>query len=57
MSRKLTPLLKWASILLILTVTAAVSAPYATIVIDAKTGNVLHEENADTRLHPAGLTN
>ena len=56
MSRKLVPLLKWASILLIFTVTAALSAPYAAIVIDAKTGKVLHEENADTRLHPAGLT-
>ena len=56
MSRRLIPLLKWASILLIFTVTAALSAPYAAIVIDAKTGKVLHEENADTRLHPAGLT-
>ena len=56
MSRRFIPLLKWASILLILTVTAALSAPYAAIVIDADTGEVLHEENADTRLHPAGLT-
>ena len=56
MSRRFIPLLKWASILFIVTVTAALSAPYAAIVIDAKTGEVLHEENADTRLHPAGLT-
>ena len=56
MSRRLIPLLKWASIFLIVTVTAAISAPYAAIVINAKTGEVLHEENADTRLHPAGLT-
>ena len=56
MSRRLIPLLKWVTILFILTVTAAISAPYAAIVIDAKTGEVLHEENADTRLHPAGLT-
>ena len=32
------------------------AAPYAAIVIDAKTGTVLHAENEDTRLHPAGLT-
>ena len=36
--------------------TAVVSAPYAAIVLDAKSGRVLHAENADTRLHPAGLT-
>ena len=37
---------------------AAISfaAPYAAIVIDADTGKVLHFENANTRLHPAGLT-
>ena len=37
---------------------AAISfaAPYASIVIDADTGKVLHFENANTRLHPAGLT-
>ena len=34
---------------------ASVSAvPYATIVINAETGEVLHEENANTRLHQAG---
>ena len=32
------------------------AAPYAAIVINAETGEVLHEENANTRLHPAGLT-
>lgn len=32
------------------------AAPYAAIVIDAKTGSVLHAENENTRLHPAGLT-
>ena len=32
------------------------AAPYAAIVIDADTGKVLHFENANTRLHPAGLT-
>jgi D-alanyl-D-alanine carboxypeptidase len=32
------------------------AAPYAAIVIDVKSGKVLHSENANTRLHPAGLT-
>ena len=32
------------------------SAPYAAMVIDARNGEVLHSENADTRLHPASLT-
>ena len=56
MSRRLIPLLKWASILFIVTVTAALSAPYAAIVIDADSGEVLYEQNADNQLHPAGLT-
>ena len=56
MSRRFIPLLKWASILLIFTVTAALSAPYAAIVIDADSGEVLSEQNADIQLHPAGLT-
>ncbi len=34
----------------------AVAAPYAAMVIDARTGEVLHSRNADTRLHPASLT-
>lgn len=36
--------------------TSGVAAPYAAMVIDAKTGKVLHARNADTRLHPASLT-
>ena len=32
------------------------AVPYAAIVVDARTGEVLHRRNADTRLHPAGLT-
>jgi len=32
------------------------AAPFASIVIDARNGQVLQEENADTRLHPASLT-
>lgn len=34
----------------------AVAAPYAAMVIDARSGKVLHSRNADTRLHPASLT-
>ncbi len=34
----------------------AISAPYAAFVIDARTGKVLHSQNADTRLYPASLT-
>ena len=56
MKKKLVSLMKWVAILNIFATTAALSAPYAAIVIDADTGEVLHEENADTRLHPAGLT-
>jgi D-alanyl-D-alanine carboxypeptidase len=32
------------------------AAPYAAMVMDARNGQVLHSENADTRLHPASLT-
>ncbi|MGB3148606.1 MAG: serine hydrolase [Paracoccaceae bacterium] len=32
------------------------AAPYADFVIDARTGQVLHQDNAETRLHPASLT-
>ncbi|MDB4185815.1 D-alanyl-D-alanine carboxypeptidase, partial [bacterium] len=32
------------------------AAPYAAYVVDARTGEVLHARNADTRLHPASLT-
>lgn len=35
---------------------AAIAAPYAAIVIDARTGETLYSKNADTRLHPASLT-
>ncbi|MGV6804096.1 MAG: D-alanyl-D-alanine carboxypeptidase family protein [Ruegeria sp.] len=36
--------------------TQSLAAPYAAMVIDARTGEVLHSRNADTRLHPASLT-
>jgi D-alanyl-D-alanine carboxypeptidase len=32
------------------------SAPYAAMVMDARTGEILHSRNADTQLHPASLT-
>ncbi len=32
------------------------AAPYAAMVMDARTGEILHSRNADTRLHPASLT-
>lgn len=34
----------------------ATAAPYAAMVIDARSGKVLHSRNSDTRLHPASLT-
>lgn len=34
----------------------AAAAPYAAMVIDSRSGKVLHSRNADTRLHPASLT-
>lgn len=32
------------------------SAPFAALVMDARSGEVLYEKNADARLHPASLT-
>ena len=43
----------WLGIVMPLTSHAA---PYAAMVMDARTGEVLHSRNADTRLHPASLT-
>ena len=34
----------------------AVAAPYAALVMDMRSGEVLHSANADTQLHPASLT-
>ena len=56
MRRRLIPLLKWATILFVLTVTTVFSAPYTAVVINAETGEVLHSENEDQIVHPAGLT-
>src|SRR6056297_2359670 len=35
---------------------SAIAAPYAAMVMDARSGEILHAHNADTRLHPASLT-
>ncbi|WP_292293766.1 D-alanyl-D-alanine carboxypeptidase family protein [Marivita sp.] len=35
---------------------SAMAAPYAAMVMDARNGEVIHADNADTRLHPASLT-
>ncbi|MCB1340755.1 MAG: D-alanyl-D-alanine carboxypeptidase, partial [Pseudooceanicola sp.] len=45
--------LAWLLLVLPLSV---IAAPYAAHVIDARTGEVLHSQNADTPLHPASLT-
>lgn len=42
--------------LLVLVPFSAKAAPYAAYVMDARTGEVLHSRNAETRLHPASLT-
>lgn len=51
-----TPLLVAFALAYFLAPILALAAPYADYVIDARTGQVLHEDNADTRLHPASLT-
>ncbi len=52
-----------AGILLLITLLMAAlapitgnAAPYAAMVMDARTGEILHARNADTQLHPASLT-
>lgn len=45
-----------AAWMLIVVPLSAAAAPYAAMVMDARTGEILHSENADTRLHPASLT-
>ncbi len=42
--------------MLVIVPLSAAAAPYAAMVMDARTGKVLHSRNADTRLHPASLT-
>ncbi|MEM6481342.1 MAG: D-alanyl-D-alanine carboxypeptidase family protein [Pseudomonadota bacterium] len=42
--------------MLVMVPLSAWAAPYAAMVMDARTGEVIHSRNADTRLHPASLT-
>jgi D-alanyl-D-alanine carboxypeptidase len=42
--------------IVISTSSSTFAAPYAAVVMDARTGQILHSRNADTRLHPASLT-
>lgn len=62
MEKRLGQYVRFGLFLLALTVLAllppvkASSAPYAAMVMDARSGEVLHSRNADTRLHPASLT-
>ena len=42
--------------MLVILPASVLAAPYAAYVMDARTGEVLHSRNADTRLHPASLT-
>ena len=42
--------------LLVAAFSLAEAAPYADMVMDARSGKVLRSRNADTRLHPASLT-
>ncbi|WP_281840152.1 D-alanyl-D-alanine carboxypeptidase family protein [Sinisalibacter aestuarii] len=35
---------------------SGIAAPYAAMVMDMRTGEVIHSRNADTQLHPASLT-
>ena len=47
----------WAFIVLAALLPASVSAaPFAAYVMDARTGQPIYKQNADTRLHPASLT-
>ena len=42
--------------LLVIVPISVMSAPYAVVVMDARSGKILHSRNANTRLHPASLT-
>jgi D-alanyl-D-alanine carboxypeptidase len=48
----------WLAFLILANVLAATAqaAPYAAFVMDARTGQIFHSENAETPLHPASLT-
>jgi D-alanyl-D-alanine carboxypeptidase len=44
------------AVVLAFSATVAHAQQYAAVVMDARTGQVIHARNADTRLHPASLT-
>jgi D-alanyl-D-alanine carboxypeptidase len=46
----------WAVIAMALPATGVWAAPFAAVVIDARSGETLYAKNADARLHPASLT-
>ena len=49
----------WLAFLVVANLLAAAlaqAAPYAAFVMDARTGQIFHSENAETPLHPASLT-
>jgi D-alanyl-D-alanine carboxypeptidase len=49
----------WLAIIVVTNIWAAAiasAAPYAAFVMDARTGQIFHSENGETRLHPASLT-
>ncbi len=52
----LSPVLAVMAVLLVLFSASPALAKYAAIIVDADTGVVLHEVNADTRNYPASLT-
>ena len=49
-------LFAFATLISIVSVRSGHAAPYAAVVIDARSGETLYEQNADARLHPASLT-
>ena len=49
-------MIKVAAAVIMLAATSALAAPYSAIVVEPSSGKVLHAENHDMRLHPAGLT-
>jgi D-alanyl-D-alanine carboxypeptidase len=55
-ARLMTPLMGLIIVFCVAVASPARAAPYAAMVMDARTGEVLHSRNADTRLHPASLT-
>jgi D-alanyl-D-alanine carboxypeptidase len=55
-TRLMAPLMALILLFCVALSTPARAAPYAAMVMDARTGEVLHARNADTLLHPASLT-